>query len=388
MQSVEQHRSEFPRLSNYFYFNFGGQGPLPQSAFSAITETYQQLDSRGCFSVSTNDWIKQEVLELRKSLAELLKVSAANMVITENVTAGCNIALWGIDWKAGDRILLSDCEHPGVIATAQEIARRFQVELAFCPIRETLNHGDPVAVVEEHLTSKTRLLIISHLLWNTGAVLPLAEISRLCHERPQPVQVLVDAAQSVGSLPLDLNKIAVDYYAFTGHKWLCGPAGVGGLYIRPEIFEQLRPTFIGWRGINQDHAGNPISWKHNGERFEVATSAFPQYQGLRAAITFHQCFGSQEERYQQICQQSQYLWQQLTKLERVDCLKKTPPAAGLVSFRVNSKISHKVFVEKLESRGFLLRTLASVDCIRACTHYFTLKSEIDALVEAIDKLSH
>ena len=146
--------------------------------------------------------------------------------------------------------------------------------------------------------------------------------------------------------------------------------------------------FIGWRGINQDHAGNPISWKHNGERFEVATSAFPQYQGLRAAITFHQCFGSQEERYQQICQQSQYLWQQLTKLERVDCLKKTPPAAGLVSFRVNSKISHKVFVEKLESRGFLLRTLASVDCIRACTHYFTLKSEIDALVEAIDKLSH
>ena len=275
-----------------------------------------------------------------------------------------------------------------MIATAQEIARRFQVELAFCPIRETLNHGDPVAVIEEHLTANTRLLIISHLLWNTGAVLPLAEISRLCHERPQPVQVLVDAAQSVGSLSLDLSKIGADYYAFTGHKWLCGPAGVGGLYIRPEVFEQLRPTFIGWRGINQDNEGNPIGWKRDGQRFEVATSAFPQYQGLRAAIAFHQRFGLEEERYHQICQQSQYLWQRLTELERVDCLKKTPPEAGLVSFRVNSKIPHKLFVEKLEARGFLLRTLASVDCIRACTHYFTLKSEIEALVEAIDELSH
>ncbi len=384
---IEQQRQEFPGLSNKVYFNFGGQGTLPRSALEAIIDAHEFLQQKGPFSGRVNNWLQQKAALLRQELAQELGVSSETISLTENVTEGCNIVLWGIDWQEGDRILMTDCEHPGIIAIVKEIARRFGVEIAICPILETLNQGNPTAVIEEHLTPKTRLVILSHLLWNTGQVLPLEEIVKVCHNFPnsdRPIAILVDAAQSAGSLPLDLAALDVDFYAFTGHKWFCGPVGVGGLYIRPESFDSLNPTFIGWRGIEIDEKGQPIAWKNDGRKFEVASSAYPQYEGLRAALAVHQDWGTVEQRYQQICQLSDYLWQGLSQIEGIKCLKNSPPEAGLVSFEVTRNLSHKKLVKELEEKGFLLRTLYHPDCIRACIHYFTLPAEIEQLVEAID----
>lgn len=386
---LEKYRQEFPALAHKVYLNFGGQGTLSRIALGAIIETHKYLQERGPFSVEINAWIVQKTASLRSAIASELGVSPKTIALTENVTAGCNIVLWGIDWQVGDRILITDCEHPGVIAIVKEISRRFGVDIDLCPIMATINEGDPIEVISQHLHPKTRLVVLSHLLWNTGQVLPLAEIVGVCHNYSgsnKPVQVLVDAAQSVGSLPLNLTEIGVDFYAFTGHKWLCGPAGVGGLYIRPEAFEKLQPTFIGWRGVNTNEKGELIGWKGDGQRFEVATSAYPEYEGLRAAIALHQQWGTPHERYQQICQLSEYLWQSLSKINGIECLKNSPPQAGLVSFRVTNNSSHKQLVQQLEKQGLLLRTIAEPDCIRACVHYFTLSAEIDRLVEAIKQM--
>jgi L-cysteine/cystine lyase len=135
-----------------------------------------------------------------------------------------------------------------------------------------------------------------------------------------------------------------------------------------------------------DSGGQPSGWKADGRRFEVATSAFPQYEGLRAAIALHRQWGSPEERYRQICHLSELLWQRLRQIDRINCLKQSPPEAGLVSFQVRGNISQKKLVDELEKRGFFLRTLANPDCIRACTHYFTLPSEIEQLAGAIEQL--
>jgi L-cysteine/cystine lyase len=387
--TIDKYRQEFPALANKVYLNFGGQGPLPRAALEAIIEAHNYLGQHGPFSVQVNAWLQQRRAAIRGAIAEELSVSPQTITFTENVTAGCNIVLWGMDWQAGDRILMTDCEHPGVIAIVKEISRRFGVEIDTCPIMVTLNEGDPVEVIAQHLHSKTRLVVLSHLLWNTGQVLPLAEIVKVCHNysgRHEPVQILVDAAQSVGSLPLNLTELNVDFYAFTGHKWWCGPAGVGGLYIRPEAFETIQPTFIGWRGINTNECGQLIGWKDDGERFEVATYAAPEYEGLHRAIATHQQWGTARERYQKICQLSEYLWQNFSKINGVQCLKKSPPEAGLISFQVTSNLSHKKLVQQLEKQGFFLRTIADPDCVRACVHYFTLPSEIEQLVEAIKKI--
>jgi L-cysteine/cystine lyase len=387
--SIDLHRQQFPALANKAYFNFGGQGTLPQASLDAISQTYQYIQHNGPFSTGVNAWLMEEGNATREAIASELGAPTSSITLTENVTVGCNIAMWGINWQAGDHLLLTDCEHPGVIATAYELQRRYNIEVSTCPILATLNEGNPVEVIAEHLRSRTKLVVLSHLLWNTGQILPLAEIVAACRNHPTadtPVRILADAAQSAGSLPLNLPELGVDFYAFTGHKWFCGPEGIGGLYVRPDALESLHPTFIGWRGITFGEKGEPTGWKPDGQRYEVATSAYPLYAGLRAAIATHSAWGTPQERYEQICKLSEYLWRKLSQLDQVHCLKTSPPEAGLVSFQLTNGKPHKQLVQSLEQKGFLLRTLVDPDCIRACVHYFTLPSEIDQLVEVIERL--
>lgn len=293
--------------------------------------------------------------------------------------------MWGLEWLRGDHILLSDCEHPGIIATAQEIGRRFGVEVTTCPLMATLNEGDPVEVIAQHLRPKTRLVILSHVLWNTGQVLQIDKIAELCGEKS--VKLLIDAAQSVGLLSLNLTELGADFYAFTGHKWLCGPGGVGGLYVRPEVRDSLKPTFIGWRGVISDSKAKPVDWESDGKRYEVATSNYPLYTGLREAIAIHQQWGTPEERYQQICHNSEYLWRKLQVLSDVKCLRTSPPESGLVSFQLTNQTPNasRQLVVFLESQGLFTRTIADPDCVRACVHYLTLESEMDKLIEGIQQ---
>ena len=386
---MQEYRKNFPALTNKHYFNFGGQGPLPQQAFQAIIQGYEYIDKEGPFGGGVNSWVKKQVAKTREAIATELNSSPEAITLTENVTAGCNIALWGLDWQPGDRIIISDCEHPGVIAAVQQICRRFAVEMAVFPLMETLNEGNPTELIAQYLTPKTRLVLFSHLLWNTGQVLPVREIVELCHnyEGEKPVRVLVDAAQSVGCLPLNLRELAADFYAFTGHKWLCGPQGVGSLYVRPETQSSLSPTFIGWRGVEVNQTGQPTGLKNNGQRYEVSTSAYPQYLGLQEVIAIHSTWGTPQIRYEKICQLSKSLWEGLRAIKGVRCLSTTPPEAGIVSFQLTEGKSPERFVQSLEKQGFLLRTIAVPECVRACVHYFTLPEEIEALLKVIKQLA-
>jgi L-cysteine/cystine lyase len=195
--------------------------------------------------------------------------------------------------------------------------------------------------------------------------------------------VLVDAAQSVGVLPLNLIDSGVDFYAFTGHKWWCGPEGLGGLYVSADALVDLHPVFIGWRGIVTDANAKPIGLKPGAQRYEIATSAYPLYGGLRSAIALQHEWGTVAERYAEICRLSKYLWEGLSELSHVECLRTSAPEAGLVSFRLTNGMPHKKLVDLLEKQGIMVRTILNPDCVRACVHYFTTEAEIDKLVGEI-----
>ncbi len=381
---MSNHRKNFPALANKNYFNYGGQGPMPEVSLQAIYDSYQKVQNIGPFSEKVGKWVMNEAALIRGAIAAELGVSSDTITLTEDVTVGCNIPLWGLDWQPGDHVLLSDCEHPGVIATIEEIKKRFNIEVSTCQIMVTLNEGNPVEVITENLRPNTKLLVISHILWNTGQVLPLDEIVKSCHHLfPSPIKVLVDAAQSVGVLPLKLAETEVDFYAFTGHKWLCGPEGLGGLYVSAKARESLSPTFIGWRSIVKDKTGKPIGWQPDGRRYEVATSAYPLYSGLREAINLHNQWGTATERYEKIKELSAYLWGNLTQIPEIKCLRTAPPEAGLVSFQLTNGKSHQELVEYLENQEIMVRTILDPDCVRACVHYLSGEAEIDKLIEEI-----
>ncbi|BAQ63869.1 aminotransferase class V-fold PLP-dependent enzyme [Geminocystis sp. NIES-3709] len=387
MSDILLHRQQFSGLENKYYFNFGGQGVLPRSSLKKIIDCYNYIEQVGPFGVKINSWIQKNIQDTKNTIATEISVNPDTITLTENVTASCNIALWGIEWQEGEEILLTDAEHPGVIASVKEISRRFGVKVVVCPIVTTLNEGNPINVIENHLTANTRLLVMSHILWNTGQVLPLKEIVSLCHNychSRQKIQVLVDGAQSAGSLPLNLVDSQVDFYGCTGHKWLCGASGVGFLYVRQDLISSLHPTFIGWRGLNYTQPDLPFN--NDGSRYEVGTSAYPLFSALQESIEIHQQWGTIEERYQRICELSGYLWSKLSKIDGIECLKNTPPASGLVSFYLRNGQDANKIVKMLEEKGFYLRTLLNPYCIRACVHYLTLESEIDALVKTLSNL--
>lgn len=388
--SLHDYRQRYPALANKTYFNYGGQGPMAQEAIAALHDTQMQIQEQGPFSSSTNAWLQQESQLARQAIAAELGTQPEAITLTENVTVGCNIALWSIDWREGDHLLLTDCEHPGVIATAHELQRRFGIKVSTCPILETLNQGDPVGAIAQHLMPTTRMVAISHILWNTGQVLPMKEIVAACRQHPsyQPVRVLVDAAQSVGVLPLQLDDLEADFYAFTGHKWWCGAAGAGGLYVNPACYPTAAPTFVGWRSITMDGTGQPTGLKENGQRYEIATSDYPLYSALRTAIALHQQQGTAPQRYQQIQQLSAYLWEQLQTLPTVQPLRTTPPEAGLVSFRLDGQPdrAHGQLVADLEAQQIMVRTILHPNCIRACVHYFTTEEDCDRLMAQLRSL--
>ncbi|MBF2056518.1 MAG: aminotransferase class V-fold PLP-dependent enzyme [Cyanobacterium sp. T60_A2020_053] len=378
IDNIAKIRAPFTGLQDKYYFNYGGQGILPQPALTAIIDGYQYIDKIGPFGMAINSWINTEMEATREVLAHLTQCEKENITLTENVTGSCNIALWGIPWQSGDEILLTDAEHPGVIASCQEIAKRFGVILKTCAI--TNQTSNILEIISNNLSSRTRLLVISHVLWNTGEVLPLKEICDLCHNYrgAKPLQVLVDGAQSAGLLALDLPATGADFYGCTGHKWLCGPAGVGFLYVKPNLNPPLLPTFIGWRGL--DFANPDLPFYDDGRIYEVATSAYPLYMGLRRALEFHQQWGDNQRRYERICQLSEYLWTELDKIDGIQCVTMKPPQSGLVSFYVEQP---QHIVNNLEGGRFFLRTLAYPSCVRACVHYFTLESEIETLIKTL-----
>jgi L-cysteine/cystine lyase len=389
MKSTSQIRSEdFPQLvglgptegHRYHYFNYGGQGLLPTRCLDSLHQCQTHLQSIAPFSNAAYAWTTQITKDLRQTISQALKINPDELTLTENTTAGCNIALWGLDWHAGDHILLTDCEHQGIQGIVNEVVHRFDLTQSTCAVLDTLNTGDPIAVIRDGIKPQTRLLVISHILWTTGQVLPLQEIVQLCHDRG--VQVLVDGAQSVGVLPLDLGAIGADFYAFTVHKWWCGPQGIGGLHVRSDQREALRPTTIGWRSVTTDVNGNASGWESGGKRYEVSTTGFYAFPAATMAIELHDQVGTDAERYQMICDRAAYLWNGLSQIPGVKMVKSSPPESGLVAFQLDSA-KHRQLVEALETKNHFVRLLANPHCVRACTHYFTSEADCDSLCQEV-----
>ena len=363
-----EQKKNYPALQNKKYMNFGALGALAGSSLAAIIRSFELVQEEGPFCGKTFAWITEETNIVKQALSEVLGGKPGSYALTQNATEGCNIALWGLDWQEGDRLLTSDSEHNGVMNAVQQLCKRRKLDLQICKFASLQNDEEILKEFEQKLACKPRLFMISHVLWNTGRVLPIKQMIDLCHSKG--VAVLVDGAQSVGVLPVNLEQLNADFYAFTGHKWLCGPEGVGALYVAPQSLELIEPTFSGWRGAVFDNKGNPIGLLPDAGRFEVATSPFPLLAGLNDAIRIHQEFASVEVRYELILQNAKVLRDGILLIPGVSLLN---PAGGssLVSFTVEG-VSHGEIVRRLESDyRVIVRTIPNPSCVRASLHYFS-----------------
>ena len=387
-----------PALANKTYFNYGGQGPLPTPSLEAITASWQRIQELGPFANNVWPYITHEIQTTRQQLARLCGVKPARLALTENVTSGCVLPLWGLPFRQGDRLLISDCEHPGVVAACIELARRQRLEIDTLPVKQLRLGADDQATsdslvlesLEQNLKPRTRLVVLSHLLWNTGQVMPISAVAAALTSHPQHPFLLVDAAQSFAQLPVQKAAAASDIYAFTGHKWACGPEGLGGVALSERVLAEANPTLIGWRSLQDEgRIQNNLAelFHYDSRRFEVATSCVPLLAGLRCSLELLEEEGTAQQRLTQIRRCSQQLWNGLQSLKGVKPLLEGPPAAGLVSFQLHQGPAASDVVEHLGRNGLWIRHLEDPTCLRACVHFITEEQELTALTTALKALA-
>jgi len=384
-----------PALQSKTYFNYGGQGPLPTPALEAITASWTRIQELGPFTAEIWPFIAAEVNATRRKLADWCGVPPHRLALTENVTSGCVLPLWGLPFTRGDRMLIGDCEHPGVVAACVELARREQLSIDVLPVKHL--RGDQASTdrgvidaLQTALTPRTRLVVLSHLLWNTGQVMPIPAVADALAQHPQHPFLLVDAAQSFGQIPVAAAAAAADIYGFTGHKWACGPEGLGGVALSERVLEDAQPTLIGWRSLRDETKADLSSddpFHHDSRRFEVATSCVPLLAGLRTSMELLESTGDAAARLDAIQSLSGSLWRQLQALDGVEPLLTVPPSSGLVSFQLTNGPSPSDVVKQLGSQGLWIRDLADPSCLRACTHLCCTSEELEALTQAVGTIS-
>src|SRR5947209_4279516 len=209
-------RAQFPVLDRVAYLNAGTEGPLPRRAADAVTERIQSELTGGRSGKAYMEGVRAMAGELREGYARALGADPADVALTGSTTDGINTVLSGLSLRPEDEIVTSDEEHPGLLAPLGRLKRQAGVTVRLVPF----------AQLADAVTPATRLVASSHVSWVSGQVVDSAALT------DTGVPVLLDAAQGIGAVPVDLDALGCAFYAGSGQKWLCGPEGSGCLYVR------------------------------------------------------------------------------------------------------------------------------------------------------------
>jgi selenocysteine lyase/cysteine desulfurase len=367
----------FPALASndYAYLNTGSSGPSPDYVMEAMREADDfccgpaYLEGVGLFAHQA-----RANARAREAAARLIGAGPDDVALTQNTTHGMNLGVASIDWREGDEVISATTEHPGCLVPLHNLRKRFGVTVRLV--------SPPVTPekIESSLTPKTRLLALSHVDWTNGDVLPLQEICTLAREGS--VLTLVDGAQSVGNIEVDIPSTGADMYAFTGHKWVLGPEGMGAFYVRPDL--PVHSPNVGFMSLpaptDFDVEGD-YELRPNARRFEASTMSPSLAAGFAAAAEAVHERGSKG--FGEIRRRADRLMDLLSELPRVTIYSPRPARSGLVSFEIEG-VSAKDAAERLLDQRFVLRSIPGPNpCVRASTHLFNTADELEALVKAV-----
>jgi L-cysteine/cystine lyase len=227
-----------------------------------------------------------------------------------------------------------------------------------------------VSAIAGAMTQRTRLIALSHVSFSTGACLPIKQIAALAHSAG--AHLLVDGAQAVAAIPVDVRDLDVEYYAFPGQKWLCGPEGTGGLYVRRESQTALQPTFV---SIRTDHAVAAA-------RYEYSTVFRPGIHGLHAALGWLDSLG-REAIFRRTSELATYCYQRVSALPGIEPLTPREALAGIVNLCFSNDVDLDGVVTSLQDERVTVRSIPDTRSLRVSCAFFNTVEEIDALCRAL-----
>ena len=267
-------------MSQIYLDNAATSWPKPESVYRAVEHTMRQVGvsaGRAVYdSASTADKIVQQT---RQSVADLISAtSAKQIVLTNSGTDSLSTAIFGL-LKPGDHAITTAADHNSVLRPLIHLQQQGIIELTIVDCDET--GFVPATRIESAIREKTRLVVTTHASNVTGAVLLVAKIGAVCQKRG--VVYLVDAAQTIGHLPIDVNSIGCQMLAAPGHKGLMGPMGTGVLYLSDEISDEVQPLRFGGTGSQSADASQPTTMP---QKFEAGSPNVPAIAGLGEGVKF------------------------------------------------------------------------------------------------------
>jgi cysteine desulfurase/selenocysteine lyase len=266
-------RREFPALANWTYLNTATFGQLPRRGTEAVAKHFEHRDELACSDFL--NWF-DDLERLRGKIGRLIHCTAEDIAFIPNASTALGILLAGLDWRAGDRILTLEHEFPNNLY-APGLLDRAGVEPAECTWERFYDSVD----------SRTRLVAISSVNYNTGFAPPLEEVAEFLRERG--VLLYIDGTQSVGALTFDASRIQPDMLAVHGYKWMISPNGAGFMYVHPSLRERLQPNVLGWRShrdwrnVDNLHHGVP-ELTDTAEKYEGGWVPFALLCAMEASI--------------------------------------------------------------------------------------------------------
>lgn len=372
-------RERFPFPPSVTYCNTGTLGASPRDVTDAMVQGLQRLEAE------LPDWPYfqsdgepltgyQELREDRAAVGALVNAPAEEIAFTQNATMAMSFVANGLDLAAGDEVLTTDQEHGGGIGGFRLRALRHGVIVRELPLASAVDRG-PEGIVElfaRAVTPRTRVLMCSHITSGRGIVMPVRELCALAHAHG--AFAVVDGAQAVGQVPVDVKALGCDAYAASPHKWLLAPKGTGFLYVRRAAQPRLWNTL----GSSQLQDGPLGAFRF----MQYGTGSPALIWGLRAAIRFVEALGVERiARWDAML--TQRLRAGLATMPHVRFVSPTDPrlAAGITTFGVTGRDGREL-QNALWERRIRVRSQGAPG-VRLSAHFYVSPADIDRVLEVV-----
>ena len=372
---------DFPN-SGKIYLNNASVSLMPSQSIEAMREFLISYNSIGPDSKDSESFVTEKLRNARKIIAKISSCQPDEIILTQSTTDGINIVANGLSFENNSNIVIRGMshEHHANFYPWLKLKEKISVKNLSIDQNGFFKFDDLTSPVDNN----TKLVVLSHALYNTGSILPIEDVAKILNEK---TPLFIDSAQTVGCLDVNISKIRCDFMSFNGSKWLCGPMGTGLFYCSRKSSELLQPMTIGGESA-MIYEDTKLAFKDLPDKFQTGFRNYVGIVGLESSVNYLLNFGIENIR-----EKNQYLSnllrEELSKIPNVTLYgpEDQNDRTSIVSFNIDGIDSQKV-VDKLEKQNIVLavREIMEKNIVRASPHFFNTESEMLQVVDAIKKL--
>jgi selenocysteine lyase/cysteine desulfurase len=370
LDNISDIRKNFPVTRSKVFLNHAAYSPLPKPVVNIMREYNDELSR---FEI---DEVKYGLG--KEDFARLVGAEEKEVALVQNTSTGLNIVANVLECPKGANVVTTDMEYPSVVYPW--LNKKLGVEVRYVKNEEG---KIPLASIEKNVDDQTIALAISHVEYVNGFKHDLKNLSQVAHENG--AFLIVDAIQSLGVIPVDVDRMSVDFLTASCYKWLLGPAGAGYLYVRKELIERFDPPFIGWGSVDPEVFETIQFWdirklqlSNTASRFEIGSPSFVGHVGARAAIRLLLEVGIENIR-KRILGLTELLMDSIENLGyQLTSPREPQHRSGIVHFLIEDA---KKKAEKLKNKNIIVS--ARSNGLRISPHFYNTEEEIELLIKEL-----